>query len=881
MSLGGSAVLALLLAYSYPQAARMAILRLTEPFAGHEWPLQTELSVQAKQRIGRNEAFEIQVQVGGVIPVRAVAAFRFEGAPPLEQVYDIARGGERNPGAFVARLESARVLQNFRFQIRANDAASGWQDVEVLPPPQLVPLAGRASPQIHLQFPGYTGLSAVDLPDGSSTIDAIAGTEISLKAAADRPLARAWLDYPAELEPTLHASALLSAFGVPGVTGALELARNSANVPLSIPARLDREGRTFSLDFPARLSGTFSLRFEDHLGLINSRLIEVHTQIDPAPTVQLERPSPGLDSLDVLAEADVGLQVRAEDPILAIRSVYLEYRIKRISGSTAADLEPRQIMLYEHAAFGQAVSELFAAGMLAPLRLGPMPRKLRAPRIDAQRRWSLSDLEIAPGDIVTIQACADDFDDVAVHKAPGKSHEIDLRVITRTALDILLNEAQARVEQELQRLQKQQQEALEKVIPAEAHWRNNRGQLQPRHLDEILQAEQLQQQIRARVGNRQEGLRAETARIRQTLRDNHLPRSGIEDRMGAVESELDRLAREELEQIEPRLTEARKENDGEAKQPRERDFARGPLSEARKHQDEVKKTLQDLLKLLEPWSSTHEIKGEAKSILQDQQQLAEQTAQLAQKTPAGAAPGELKPALQAELEKTGELQSQLSERARNLVNKMEGLGQKKKQEDPETAQALDDAAKKGKEVDAAGKMKQAEQSIRANQLARAEAQERESARALEEIVKALEDRREVELDRLIKKMREAEEKVADLAERQVRLQKKARAAAAMKDAQQRTEALKRLAREQEQLRQETQEMLRELSRLRAERAGQALGQAGGRMQRAGERMEKSDDPQEQQEEALDRLNEAKRDCNKRVPTPKTSWRASSWPRSPI
>src|SRR5207253_9302966 len=120
--------------------------------------------------------------------------------------------------------------------------------------------------------------------------------------------------------------------------------------------------------------------------------------------------------------------------------------------------------------------------------------------------------------------------------------------------------------------------------------------------------------IRARVGTRQEGLRADVARILQALRDNQLPRSGTHDRMETVQNELDRLAQNELEQIEPRLTNARKQNEASAaKAPEPKDKA--PLQEARKHQEEVDKTLTDLRKLLEPWSSTREIKGEAKTIL--------------------------------------------------------------------------------------------------------------------------------------------------------------------------------------------------------------------------------------------------------------------------
>src|SRR5262249_43333422 len=153
-------------------------------------------------------------------------------------------------------------------------------------------------------------------------------------------------------------------------------------------------------------------------------------------------------------------------------------------------------------------------------------------------------------------------------------------------------------------------------------------------------AEQLQQQIQARVGSTQEGLRAEVGRVLQMLQDNKLPQSGTQDRMKTIAAELERLAREELGQIEPRLTEARKQNETDAGTNSTKELS--PLSEVRKHQTEVERTLSELLRFLEPWSSVREVKGEAKSILQEQRKLAEQTAELAQQIPAGAERDRLK-----------------------------------------------------------------------------------------------------------------------------------------------------------------------------------------------------------------------------------------------
>jgi hypothetical protein len=853
--------LALALVLLSPQLAWTAFLRLTHPFGGHDWPRKTQLTVKAPQRVARGTAFEIQAAVAGVIPERATVEYRFEGAPPLEQVYEVTRETPTT-GNLAARLKPDQVQRSFRFQVRANDALSSWQEVEVLPPPQLAALDGRPSPQIHLHFPSYTDLADQQLPDGAASIDAAAGTEIRLRAAVDRSVVRAWLEYPAELEPVLSVAAFLAPLGVPQPTGALELAAAQQASWKRIPAQLDAEGRVLTADFIARVSGTLALYFEDEMGLGNTRLLELRTLVDPAPVVQLLRPSRSQDSFELLPDADLTLQVQAEDLQYALRSVYLEYRLKREDAPDLAG-EPGQLNLYDHEALGNLVPWLFAGLDPAPFKVPTEPPRLRWQRLEAGRRWSLKELQLREGDILAIQACADDFDDVTVNKQPGRSNEIELRIVNRTALDLSLNEAQAKIQQEVVRLHKQQQDALQKVIPAETFARNNKGQLEPKHIDDLLQAEQIQQQIRARIGTRQEGLRADVARVQQALRDNHLPRSGIQDLMDALANELDRLDREELRQIEPRLTEARKESEAGPEKQTVDPKSKPPLTEARKHQEEVEKTLAGLLKLLEPWSSTREFQGEAKSILQEQRKLAGETSTLNQAT-LGKKDQDLTPAEKSELQKTAELQGRLAERTQQLLNKLDNLANdsQRKEQDPDLAKALAEAAKRGNDKNATGNMQQAADSIRDNKLTQAGAQQRAAAQAMEDVAKALEDRREEELDRLIKRMKEAEQKLDELAERQDELRRKAAKAAQEGDAQKRAEELKRLAREQEQLEKETQEMVRELSRLRAEQASQALSQAGGRMQQAGQQMDQGEKSAEQQEEALDRLNEAQQELQK-------------------
>jgi hypothetical protein len=675
----------------------------------------------------------------------------------------------------------------------------------------------------------------------------------------DRPVTRAWLEYPEELDEAMGLAARLSALGAPQPSGVAQLAMLRQTIWKRIPAQLDADNRGLTLEFMARVSGILALSFEDDLGLASSRLIELHTLPDPAPVVQLNRPTRSQDSFEVLPDAEITLRVRADDPQYALRSVYLEYRKKSEAGAEPVG-EAGRLILYDHHVIGTLLPWVESALSRTPL-LSPEPPHLRWQAVDVGRRWSLKDLNLKEGDVLTLQACADDFDDVTVEKKPGRSHEIELRVVSRTALEISLNDAQVKIQQELVRVQKQQQEALAKVIPAEAQWRNNKGQLEPKHVEELLQADQIQQQIRARLGDKQEGLRADVAKVLQTLKDNHMPPSGTQDRMKAVENELDRLDRDNLRQVEPLLTEARKEKETGTEKAPTSDKIKAPLTEARKHQEEIEKTLAGLLKLMEPWSTTSEVRGEAKAILQEQQKLQAETEKLKDQPASKSELEKLDPSQLSELEKTADLQKNLADRTNKLLDKLKTLSEDKERQakDPEMARAMAEAADRGNQQDVSGKMQQAATDIRQNKLNTATKQQNAGAKAMEDVIKAMEDRREEELERLIKKMQEAEKKLDDLTRRQEELKKKVKEAQQNPDAKKREEELKRLMREQEQLQKEAQEMVRELSRLRADEASRALTQAGNQMQQSSRKMSRGENPEEQQQQTLDRLNEARQE----------------------
>lgn len=978
-----------------PHLAATAVVRLATPFAVVEWPKKTRFVLDpVTRRIGRNKEYRVTGKLRGVIPTEATLELRHEGFPAQRRTFAV----HPDEHTFAVHLKPDEVQRNFRFRLLAGDAVTDEHAVEVLPLPTLVPLDGRPSPQVRVDVPSYTDLpSPQALPAGIGNVEAVAGSVVTVRAASDRPLRRAWVEFQPDTQGTLQAALLAPLVHVHplAVAGTAYL---SGAMLGPIPAQLTVDRRALQATFRPGMNGNYLLHFEDEHELENSRLYELRLKIDAAPVVRFERPTPSRDVLGVLATAELPLHVLVEDDF-AIRSAWLEYR----TGSGEA---PRTVRLFD--------AERGVAAALAPFAgvaglAAPAPR-LRLPRLQFLRALPIRSLRRADGgplregDTVVLQACANDFDDVSVGKEPGRSHEVTIRIVGRDVLEAELNREQAHIQQELVQLRDRQREALGKVKELDSRLRQGGKALPEREAaeaeaaaqkaaqearDEIdradkadsaearekhraqaqaLQAEaqkqdalarelkrqamqlpeaaQLQQKIRERVGNEREGLRAELDRLREMLRQNSMENSNAMERMSRVAREIDRLAERELEQIEPRLTNARKlaeledertrqerraEADRKTKQAEDearkadaraatlqeqamaaekeaaaaaterdrdrraedarqlrqqaseqtqraaeqraeaererREAIEGPdprrvrqaLVEARRGQEEVEKTLNALLQDLEPWSSSLEVTSEAGRLTQEQKELMAQLEELERKGLTGKSREELAELEKAELDAAQDAQKRLQERADELLKQMKRLADSRADRDPETAGDLRKAAERAEEGDLVGQMRSAAEHLRSNALNQARKKQQEAVAELEKLQRQLHDSREARLDRLSRKMREAEAKVEALLDEQEKLQRKLRDADKIADPKQRDEELARLARRQRELQKQTDELMQELSRLGNDRARQSLQGAQEEMAEAVRQLSRGKRDDEKQEDVLDRLEETRRE----------------------
>src|SRR5439155_24799835 len=106
-----------------------------------------------------------------------------------------------------------------------------------------------------------------------------------------------------------------------------------------------------------------------------------------------------------------------------------------------------------------------------------------------------------------------------------------------------------------------------------------------------------QRQIRGKVADPRDGLRAKADVLRELVRLNNLPKSNTTDRVEVVADELDRLTERDIAAIEPLLGEARQQSAQPPKSGQEKTVP-GLLTRAGRHQKTIEDGLTNLIDIL-------------------------------------------------------------------------------------------------------------------------------------------------------------------------------------------------------------------------------------------------------------------------------------------
>ena len=473
---------------------------------------------------------------------------------------------------------------------------------------------------------------------------------------------------------------------------------------------------------------------------------EIRAVTDEAPTASIEQPAA---NIFVTPQGEVPLVVSAKDD-LALASVALHF-----NRSDRSDVEDFSVSLYQGPSKAEVREEL---GSLAAGRLGESRR--------IEHRWQLESLQLKPGAQITFWATASDY-----LPQVTKSTVRKLSIITSQELEERLAQRQGSIFGELERVLKLQQDARAQTKALEVQL-NEVGRLEKQDVDRAQSAELNQRQVKRTLTSPGEGIQVQIADFLADLANNRVDSPDLERHMQAVSAELDRLGREHLSTIERELTSVIKAAQSQTESRREpaksaaADDARlkESLVATATNQDQVVSSLEKLLAELSQWDNYRRFAREIAALGREQQELARATAEIGQQT-LGREAKDLEPQQQADLKKLALKQADLSRRLEKVQQQMAAMTKAGNQTDPIATATVADGLHHAQRQVIAGRMRRAGEQVERNQLGQAAEQQAAIAKDLDDMLSILANRREQELDRLVKQLREAERELAALAKK--------------------------------------------------------------------------------------------------------------------
>jgi hypothetical protein len=869
-----------------PSHAADGLVRLVDPFGKHLWPTKTQLFVtspkELQTRAALGEPLDVKFTVKGLIPDGATVAVLLDNGNRYEEFVAVPASDPMPKAVDLSvSLESHRIPTSFKFQVRANDAKSDWHAVTLAPPPRLVPLDGRPSPQMHATFPKYTDEPAVQLPDGAGTLEAVHGTRVRLTAATDRSVVSAVLIPQSDSTSQQTAAAVVpTAVMNPLAAAAIQPLADLSfrEIPVSVI-----EGTRLSVEFIPRMSGPYLLKFTDDTGLSGTRLLDFRIQPDPAPEVKLNRPMAGKDPLILLPTASTTVQAAATDRRFALKGMMVEYRVG------GPDAPTRTLPLVNLDGLGHPLASV--TGPAAAVGQGKLISADATVTLPVSAFLKPDGSRPVDGDRIVIKAAATDYDDVSVLKDPGRSREeVTILVVSRPALDTILQQELAKLRPTLLQLREQQRQVRERT--EEVQKAAAEGKLSPEDAVKLAGTERDQRGVRTEVTDPTGGVLQQAELLKQTIEANQVPRSSTTDRVQTLTSDLIRLSQRDLDPVEPLVASARQQAEQSNPDPKK---AADDLRKAVGRQKAAEANLDGMLKLLEQWGGAGEVKAEARALKELLGKAGDKGKDAADRVEAGKPAGQLTPKEKAELDKAAENFDQLSARADATIQKAQRLADEKYAKaaglkaqadakaaeanaakgDPAKAAKLSveaadlgaEAAKAKGEADAlraavkdAGNqglkedLQTAGEKLRQNNQAESSTAQQNAGQRLDAIADALSEKQLDAKDELKKRGQTADE-AFKLEQELDELRQKVKAAEKIEDPIKREQELKSLARQQEQIQKKADDLLEKLTRDRHDAAAEKLRESIEAMQAAKEQLEQGKAPHEQEKEALDRLKE--------------------------
>lgn len=875
--------------------AGIAFRRFVEPFGMHTWttinvmrqvpidavdnPLEDPwkpVDPKEKERIAKGQPYFIEVNLKGQMPRHGDAKVEIWGPTKSDKTVKLDIAADKQSATFKTAIDMTQQYQDFKFRILSNDGsfpprANTWHEVKVVPEPKLV---GPALVTIYP--PKYLELPPQKIVDGASLVEVQAGSTVVLRGKADRPLKDAWIEYVPQ-NPNLIDAARLSMIGFTDPMPAAAAAIGGHAVWGRFPAVFEKDRAVFDITFAPWVTGKFVLHLRDFDKLSHQVATELTVKIDPIPEVKLQAPRA---SMTVLKNSDIDFKAIVSDEQFAIRSVYVEYRRKG-AGADSFDKEERT-PLYDAAAFGKLLPALSLRLGRAPLPgahplmgkfpLQPLPFHLRHKKLDIDMVWSLRD-EFKVGDIIVVELCADDFCDIYPGREPGRSHAVELRIISKTEMIDGARAKENDLFKELQKILKIEQGALEAVKETQ--------QLQKSDQKAVDQfgdkAERPQREVQDRVGKSlDEGVRKEVKELRRTLEQNKLTGTQAYRDLTKIQGALDSIAQKELPEIEPKLAEVREDLTKDEKVDAK---TKKNLAAAARLQERVVKTLSELINELNPEAKMNELREEMRGINQKEKDLLNRAESLNnEKRDIDMDPNADKKIFKekhdAEIKKLQKEQTELAGQMEKFIQKMkDAKAEFEKQGDQANAKKIDDALKEAgqqeeekkpmpeKKNPISGEMKKIAKDLEMKNEVQNQTldKQKDLVKQMENVMDKLDGKSDEGFKQAMKDRKDAEKKIDDLNKKLDKLREAAKKADMIEDKQERLKKKVELAQQHEQLMEDIEKTRRELARLNEPRAERELNEAAKNIEKAAQKLAQGDNPEPDQKKAKEDLDRAKQE----------------------
>jgi hypothetical protein len=886
------------LLFAAPGPSRIAMLRLFDPFGKTSWPRQTHLVLDEGQttlKVARGDSFTLSVKVrrGDKVPESARATYHFADGETTGEPLRTIEGGE-----FRGRIDS--VTQPFQFSVAAGDDSTSIRDVavRVVPPPALNSLV------VKLIAPEYTGMPAQVLAPGLTQIRALEGTRLEVEGLANKPLASA------ELRKGDQSSGGSLAFDASHTRFKTTLAvdgnftfwfdlkdtegfQNREAVKYDVRGFRDESPRVVidepksDRDVPAEATVPVRVTLDDDFGLHSSRLIYRLATGDSEPHAETviplwSAPQKGPDgALAFVKHQEITHKWELTPlklPVGTIITFYAdardfdslkgpnvgksrEIRLRIVSKEDAArQFDDGRRELREEIARvltmqKQAITPVDNA-MRTLSQTDRLPPKERddlnnAGTIQRQVNSRLNNRDEGVGARLT--RMLDDQRNFKIDNADAQKQMEDMLA----RLEVIRDQNLGPAEQGLTRATK----SLDQNAPAPPQSQAQADPAAPESKPAPAPQEQSQSNDAAQKGaspsakpNAPQGKSAAAKSSPASAKGATTPEEAAKGNNEKADT-----SKGNNEQGKTAQPGSKPEAPSAAPSKSAKEATQLALNESKTNQKAIADELQKMLDNLGEFETYRGVVKDAQELLKQHEQTMKQTDEAASRPETMGKPADaLNPEQKADLGNLASKQSQVGKGLQNLLERMGEMAGRLNESDPLASSAMREAAEKTRQKGTTGKLGEAADQLEKNQMGQARSRQEQAREDLRELVDSIQNRRERELSRLVKELKNAEAELAKTRENQAQNLKKTREAQRNPNAKERGEQLKRLAKEQAEIQKDLKRQLQKLAKLSADRAAQAGQTASGKMGKAQDNLDQDEGEEagKQQEEALADLEDA-------------------------